>query len=100
MRYSLPSFERRGVGLGALPRLADEADIADDDFTIQDARAGGYEVFQAGRRVGRPSSIETALEMVRARMERERFYPNIWYVNDRGNTDLIDSRGNIIASWV
>jgi len=99
MRYSLPSFERRGVGLGALPRLADEADIADDDFVIKDARGGGYEVHRAGHRLGR-GGFETVLEMVRAKMDRERFYPNIWYINDRGNTDLIDSRGNIIASWV
>lgn len=35
-----------------------------------------------------------------SKMAAQGFYPNVYYVNDHGNIDLLDSRGAVIASRV
>jgi hypothetical protein len=77
-------------------------EIADHDYVIQDRRRGGFEVFQHGHMVESTKStdFEDILEYVKAHAKRENFYPNLWYVNERGNTDMLDYEGNIVRSWV
>ena len=45
-------------------------------------------VYQYGKLV-LTTSLETFDRDVRAHMVRERFWPNVWFVSDRGNTILI-----------
>ena len=45
-------------------------------------------------------SIEEALAYLNSWMESEKYWPDIYYCNYRGNTDLIDKDGNILESWV
>lgn len=71
-----------------------------EGYTIQDARRGGYEVAHEGKLVDTYDDMDEALKDINARMEREQFWPNIYYVNERGNIDLLDSSGNIIESRV
>jgi hypothetical protein len=73
----------------------------DDDYEIQDSRYGGYDVHVGGRKgSAHYPSMDAALSYIRAHMEREQFWPDIYYVNDHGNIDLIDVDGNIIESRV
>lgn len=44
-------------------------------------------------------AMEDALDAIDDWMEKHKYYPNIFYVNERGNTDLIDQDGNILRSW-
>jgi hypothetical protein len=76
--------------------------IEDDDFVLQDGDrfSGGIDVFRGGRKFGNYEDKRDALRAIEKRMERDQFFPNIWYVNERGNTDLLDGNGNIVRSWV
>lgn len=44
--------------------------------------------------------MRDALRAIRNAMESAQFWPNIYRVNDRGNVDLLSSRGKVLASWV
>ena len=110
------AFENRSLGGGsfdwrevAVPEQAridpDEHEqgpvIADDDYVIQDARRGlGHEVYQGRRLFGRFETKLDAVHEINAAMQAAGFYPNVWYVNERGNTDLLDQHGRVIRSWV
>jgi hypothetical protein len=72
----------------------------DDDYIIQDSRYGGYDVYQGRKGIGHYPGMNAALRYIHAHMEHEQFYPNIFYVNERGNIDLLDQHGNIIESRV
>lgn len=68
------------------------AEYDEEDFLIKDARSGGVEVFNASDRSGNLgyfSDMEDAVEAIYDWMNREGFYPNIWYQNDHGNIDLV-----------
>jgi hypothetical protein len=88
----------------------DEDEESDDDlfsdeemrsgFVISDSRRGGYDVVHEGKSVGKYDDMDDALEAIEAEMKRSNFYPNIYYVNDHGNVDLLDSEGNVIESRV
>ena len=59
-------------------------DISDDDITVADL-----------------SEIPAVVE----RMNREQFWPNVWHINERGNTDLLSVNAEtghyeILKSWV
>ena len=59
-------------------------DISDDDITISDL-----------------NEIPEVVE----RMNREQFFPNVWHINERGNTDLLSVNADtgdykILKSWV
>lgn len=75
-------------------------EIQDDDYVISDTGTLGSEyivmplneVFQ---------NLDDALAAIKADMEREQFWPSVFYVNDHGNIDLVDvNNGNALASWV
>jgi len=88
-----------------------EADVSGDDdpfnefemsegYVIEDARGGGYAVVHGARHFGDFESWDDALEAINEDRERSQFFGNIYYVNERGNIDLLDADGNIIESRV
>lgn len=83
----------------------DEDDVFSDDemregYVISDARGGGYNVSHEGRNIGEYDDMDDALEAIESHMKNSNFFPNIYYVNDHGNVDLIDADGNTIESRV
>lgn len=83
----------------------DDDDVFSDDemregYTISDGREGGYDVSHEGKHFGDFDSIEDAISEIEVQMKRDNFYPNIYYVNDHGNIDLLDAQGNPIKSRV
>lgn len=51
--------------------------------------------------VGREfDSWEDALASVNAAMEEQKYWPNIYHVNDHGNVSLLNNKGEIIRAWV
>jgi hypothetical protein len=76
-------------------------------YTIGDVREG-YSIGREGRFMGRVPSFITALRVVLDDMDKNRYWPNVFYVNDHGNVDLLavrrSKRGKItyktVQSWV
>ena len=69
-------------------------------YVISDSRQGGYEVAHEHKHVGHYDDMAEALEAIEAEMKRSNFTPNVYYVNDHGNVDLLDASGNTIESRV
>lgn len=68
----------------------------DDDIVISDGRGSNYLIGDASF-----AEIGHAIEAARETMESEQYFPNVWYVNERGNIDLLDVQtGEILASYV
>lgn len=83
----------------------DEDDVFSDaemqqGFVISDGKRGGYDVVNEHRHFGHFREMDDALEAIEEAMKRDNFYANIYYVNDHGNIDLLDSEGNSIKSRV
>jgi hypothetical protein len=55
---------------------------------IADVR-GRLSVSMEGRHVETVGSMGEALKLAEDEMERRRYWPNVFYVNDHGNVDLI-----------
>jgi len=62
-----------------------------EGYVISDAR-GGYSVGYEGRYLDTFSDKNEAVKFVVERMETEKYYPNVFYVNDHGNVDLLSVR--------
>lgn len=71
----------------------------EDDCIISDSR-NGYTVKCELDHLGEFPDMDDALKAVNDWMEKKKFYPNIYFINDHGNIDLIDREGNIIDSRV
>jgi hypothetical protein len=72
-----------------------------EGYVISDGRSGeGYVVVHEHKHFGNYDDMDDALDAIEAAMKHDNFYPNIYYVNDHGNVDLIDSEGNTIESRV
>jgi hypothetical protein len=72
-----------------------------EGYVLSDAkRRSGYDVTHEHKHFGYYKYREDAFEAIDQAMKRENFYPNIYYVNDHGNVDLLDSDGKIIESRV
>jgi hypothetical protein len=69
-------------------------------YVISDGRRGGYVVNHEHRQVGVYWTKKQALKEIKEHMAKAGFYPNIYYVNDHGNVDLLSSTGRILASRV
>lgn len=72
----------------------------EDGIVIRDARGGGYSVTASGRFIDNGDDMREALRIAAAWAKRNNYYPNLFYVNDHGNVDLINSRGRVLESWV
>lgn len=74
----------------------------EEGYIIQDARHGGYEVYHNGKQVikVRAGEFDSAVGQIRFHMVEHKFYPDIYYVNERGNIELLDKNGKMIKGWV
>jgi hypothetical protein len=95
----------------------DEADLR-EAYVVRDKRRGlGYEVvydgkvldpgvvstFVRGRQTSLPrvlDSLTDAARIASKHMENGNYFPDIYYVNERGNVTLLDKDGNEVRSWV
>ena len=70
----------------------DNEDIQDDDFVIRARPSGPDEVSQGGKVIGEwPSDeqgIHNMLTAIKGEMELQGYWPNVWYINERGAVDL------------
>jgi len=93
-------------------QTAPDEETLRDAYVIQDADAvslgyvGGYtDGFTVygpgyGREVA-SGGMNEVLAAIVADMDREGYWPDVYYVNERGNTDLLRvPSGEIVASWV
>jgi len=91
----------------------DIQDMINSNVAIGDARGGGYSISWEGRYWTRTSDWDEALRLIAERMEKEQFWPELFFVNERGNTDLLrfsyrksktgkitHVKTEIIKSWV
>lgn len=98
-------------------RLPGEEDIdleneMDSGYIVGDARDGGYDVALEGRRLDHFSDYDDALVFILEHMEKTKYWPNVFYVNERGNTDqltlkpkmrkgrIVGVSAKIVKSWV
>jgi hypothetical protein len=94
----------------AVKRASSEQDEPmDDPFSreemasgavIRENRRGGYDVSFDGKHMGSHPDMADALRAINQRMHQHGYYPNIYFVNDHGNVDLLDSKGKILDSRV
>lgn len=68
----------------------------EEDDCIISSNGFKYSVSCFGKFAGEFTEMDQALGTIKAQMEKHKFYPNIWFVNDHGNQSLIDIEGNII----
>ena len=66
----------------------------EDDYIITDAKSGGYMLFTSGHSLGKYRTRDAAFSAARRRMEKEGFYSDVYYMNERGTVDLLDERGD------
>lgn len=71
-----------------------------DSIVITDRRGGGYDVVHAGRTIEQVVEWDDAVSEANIWMDKNRYWPNLYYINERGNVDLLDKDGKIIKSWV
>lgn len=72
-----------------------ESVIVEDDFIISDARRGGYNLgSQDYGFIGEFSDWDDAVKAFQKWTKKNNYYPNLWYVNDHGNAELLDYDGN------
>lgn len=61
----------------------------EDDAYISDAGRNGYSVSMCGKARGWIPDMESAVMHLCAEMCKQRYYPNVWYINDHGNITLL-----------
>lgn len=71
-----------------------------ESILIKDDRGSGYNVATEGKSIAQGVGWGRAIQAARKWMKKNEYWPNIYYVNERGNVDLLDHKGNIIRSWV
>jgi hypothetical protein len=104
--YDIEDAERDWAEIEAEVSGEDDDDAFSDDqmyegYVIEDARGGGYDVVHEGRTLGNYEDMDEALAAINEHMESEQFWPNVYYVNERGNVDLLDpTTGKSIESRV
>jgi hypothetical protein len=77
-----------------------EEELREDAVVISDQRGRGYTVMVGREAVARVADWDEAVRAANAWMKRNQYWPNLYYINERGNIDLLDQNGNILASWV
>jgi len=69
-----------------------------EDYTLTDSRGKtSVGIVDVGF-VGEFVEVEDALQAVRDRMERDQFWPNIWWISDHGNFWQIDLEGKEVKT--
>ena len=79
----------------------------EESYVISDERRGGYSIGLSGRYLGARDTWKDTLKFIVEHSIKSGYYPNVYYVNDHGNVDLLEikkkGRGydsKIIQSWV
>ena len=79
--------------------------IQDDDYVIGITGQLGSQLHC--RQVGTVSSFDNMIQKISDNMEFKQFWPNVWFINDHGNTNLLALRrrgkkctSKIVQSWV
>ncbi len=72
----------------------DEEDVdiqseMEDGYVISDRRRGGYSVSEGGEHLDDFLEWDDAITFIADSMEHDKFWPNVFYVNDHGNVDLL-----------
>lgn len=76
----------------------DDDEPDDDDAFITDT-SRGYSIAYAGKFLGECSEWDDAVAMVREAMDAGKFWPNVWHINDHGNTDLVTIEPAHCGAW-
>jgi hypothetical protein len=81
-QYSTPFHDRR-----AFTALAAGTGLGEEDATIMPTGPLGawYAVGLGGRFLGHARDLEEALAMLRAAMDADQIWPDIWFISDHGN---------------
>lgn len=77
-----------------------DRDELQEAVVIRDARGGGYDVIASRNVIIKSTGWDRALKEASIWMKRNRYWPNIYYINERGNVDLLDKNGQVITNWV
>ena len=86
-------------------RSANYDDEDEDDFDLQsemesglvigEGRGGKYNVSLDDRHVGSSNDFDEALKLGVQKMHDSNYFPNVFYVNERGNTDLLSIKDKV-----
>lgn len=76
-----------------------DRDDLEDAAVIEDSR-GGYDLSFTGKFIRTFGDFDDALKAANREMKRQKYWPDIYYINDHGNVDLLDARGKSLRSWV
>jgi 2'-5' RNA ligase superfamily len=77
-----------------------------DCYAITDKPFHGYHVSApGGKHLGEFTEMGEAIQAILADMEESRYWPNVYFINDHGNVDLLslnheDGSHKIVQSWV
>ena len=77
----------------------DQSEI-DDGLAIGDARRGGYSVTFSGKSLGTFDDFDKALKVGVQAMYDSNYFPNVFYVNERGNVDLLSVKDKVVKGKV
>lgn len=72
----------------------------EDGAVVSDARGGGYSVSFGGKHLGDFDDFDEALLEAYRHAEKSNYFPNFFYVNDRGNTDLLSVEPDVVRSKI
>ena len=72
----------------------------EDALIIGDTRGRGYSLALSGRHLGTFPSFDAALRFGAQKMADQEFWPNVFYVNERGNTDLLSVKTKVVKGKV
>jgi hypothetical protein len=72
--------------------------IERDDFVISDDRGNRYSLGSEDYgHIGTFDDFDDALAAFNRWTKKNGYYPNLWYVNNHGNAQQIDNKGNYIG---
>jgi len=64
------------------------------------SRGGHYQIWNEGHMIEQVKAMEEAISEANIWMDKNEYWPNLYFINERGNIDLLDKRGNVVKSWV
>ncbi len=68
----------------------------EDDIVIHTPAWGPSTVCAEGKVIYEDHDFHRCIEAAREWMDTNKWWPNLWQVNERGMMDLLDNEGNIV----
>ena len=92
----------RRFGEAAKYSPPDNYELQHDAAVLSDSGTLGSKIALTfgGKFIDEYRDMDTALKQVKRLMDKEGYFPNIYYVNDHGNVSLLNDKGKELASWV